>query len=300
MKHLVIGPGAMAYFLFMGTLSALSDKGLLSDLETISGSSAGGLIGFMYILTKGDISQLFQLSTEIPIKNIMKPNIKTLFKSFGLVSSKKIRSVLSDITRKILDKDDVTFAELWEYCPVKLYISACCVDRSVTHYFSVDTHPDMSVHEALSMTIAVPFLFQSVKYSEWYYIDGGALEETPCIPVLHCNPKTVCVIRTGGEFASKVKNLKTYGLKLLMAAFSLRHRYPIFQEIVIETGDTDLFDFSMSTDSKVKMFVAGYMSCKISPPQVENDPPHMLAEQPPLDQEHPEPTCDVVETPSHT
>ena len=112
MKHLVIGPGAMAYFLFMGTLSALSDKGALNDLETLSGASAGGLIAFMYILTKGDIVRMFELSAEIPLKNVMKPNIKSLLKTYGLVSSKKIAAVLKDLTQKMLQKDDVTFAEL--------------------------------------------------------------------------------------------------------------------------------------------------------------------------------------------
>lgn len=293
MKHLVIGPGAMAYFLFMGTLSALSDKGVLNDLETISGASAGGLIGFMYILTKGDTARMFELSVDIPIKSVMKPNIKALIKSYGLVSSKKIRAVLVDLTRKILDKDDITFAELWSHWPVKFYVSACCIDLNTTHYFSVDTHPNMSVHRALSMTVAVPFLIESVKLDDWHYIDGGALEETPCAMVIDKDPKTVHVIRMGGEFTARVNNLRTYGLRLLGAAFSLRHKYNMFLTTLIETTDIDIFDFSMSTDSKVRMFVAGYMSCTICPPPVENDHPHMLAEQPPPDQEHPVSTCDA-------
>lgn len=299
MKHLVIGPGAMAYFLFMGTLSALSDKGALNDLETISGSSAGGLVGFIYILTKGDIHRMFELSCEIPVKNIMKPNIKTLFKTYGLVSSKKIRSVLVDVTQKVLGKDDVTFAELYAYWPIKLYISACCIDLTVTHYFSVDTHPDMSIHEALTMTVAVPFLIQSVKKNDWHYIDGGALEETPCMAVIGENPKLVHVIRLGAEFSARVNNLKTYSLRLLGTAFSLRHRYTTFEETVIESDDIDIFDFSMSIESKVRMFVAGYMSCTIYPVRAENDPPRTLAESRPQDQEHPELTCDAAESPLH-
>lgn len=300
MKHLVIGPGAMAYFLYMGTLSALSDKGLLSELETITGSSAGGLISFLYILTKGDISRMFELSADIPVKNIMKPNIKTLFKTYGLVSSKKIRSVLVDLTQKILHKDDITFAELYAHWPLKFYVSACCIDLTETHYFSVETHPDMSVHEALTMTVAVPFLIQSVKRDEWHYIDGGALEETPCMSVINKDPKTVHVIRLGGEFSARVNNLKTYSLRLLGAAFSLRHRYTTFQTTVIDADDIDIFDFSMSTDSKVRMFVTGYMSCRTFPPRVEIDPPQMLVGSQPPNQEHPQPTCDAAETPSRT
>jgi len=292
MKHLVVGPGAMAYFLFMGTLSALSDKGALNDLETISGASAGGLIAFMYILTKGDVGRTFELSVDIPLKKVMKPNIKTLLKTYGLVSSKKISVVLKDLTQKTLQKDDITFAELWAHWPVKLYVSACCIDLGTTHYFSVDTHPDMSVHEALTMTVAVPFLIESVKKGDWHYIDGGTLEETPCAMVIDRDPKTVHVIRMSDEFTARVKNLKTYGLRLLGAAFSLRHMYRMFQTTVLDIGDLDIFDFSLSTESKVKMFVTGYMSCTICP-RVENDPPHTLAESPPPDPEHPELTCDA-------
>lgn len=296
MKHLVIGPGAMAYFLFMGTLSALSDQGALNDLETISGASAGGLLAFIYILTKGDVQKIFELSVEIPVKNVMKPNIKTLLKTYGLVSSKKIRKVLVDVTRQIIQKDDVTFAELYEYWPVKLYVSACCIELGVTHYFSVDTHPDMSVHEALTMTIAVPFLIQSVKRADWHYIDGGAMEETPCAMILDKDPKTVHVICMNGEFNARVENIKTYGLRLLGTAFNLRHTYRAFQMSIVESGDVDIFDFSMSTDSKVRMFVAGYMSCTTCP-RAENDPLRTLAESPPPNQKHLESTCDADASP---
>ena len=296
MKHLVVGPGAMAYFSFMGALSALSDKGALNDLETISGASAGGLIGFMYILAKGNTHAMFEMSSEIPIKTVMKPSIKSLLKTYGLVSSKKIQSVFVDVTRKAMQKDSVTFAELWDHWPVKLYISACCVDLSSTHYFSVDTHPEMSVHEALSMTVAVPFLIESVCRSGLHYIDGGTLEETPCTAVLHHAPDSVHVIRLDSEFASNIKSLRTYGLSLVGAAFSLRHKYRKFQTTTVLTEDVDIFDFALSHESKLLLFVRGYTSCKISQAPTETDPPQTLAEEPPPDQEHPEPTCDAEST----
>jgi len=50
MKHLVIGPGAMAYFAFAGALSALKDLGALNDLEDITGYSAGYILALLYIL----------------------------------------------------------------------------------------------------------------------------------------------------------------------------------------------------------------------------------------------------------
>ena len=40
MKYLALGPGAMAYFAFLGALGALRDCHELDNLEEISGASA--------------------------------------------------------------------------------------------------------------------------------------------------------------------------------------------------------------------------------------------------------------------
>ena len=57
MKHLAFGPGAMGYFRYLGALSALSDASALNELVSISGASAGALLGFVYILARGDVQQ---------------------------------------------------------------------------------------------------------------------------------------------------------------------------------------------------------------------------------------------------
>lgn len=299
MKHLVIGPGAMSYFLFLGALSALSDKGVLNDLETISGASAGSLLGFMFILMKGNVADIFKESADIPVQTIMKPNIKALFTSYGLVKSKKILGLLKKLTVARCGLESPTFADLYAYWPIKLYVSACCVDLSTTHYFSVDTHPEMSVHDALCMSIAVPFLIQSVKYGEWHYIDGGTLEETPCGAILDQSPGDVHVIMIG-ESTARVNNLRTYGYQILWSAFTLRHKYRMFSGTCIDTGDLDIFDFSMSLDTKVKTFVKGYTSCTTFPTRVEIDPPRTPDETQLPCPEHPVPTYDVASDLLHT
>jgi len=301
MKHIVIGPGAMSYFVFMGTLSALTDKGALNDLETISGSSAGALLGFMYILTQGNVQELFRESIDIPVHTVMKPSIKSLFRSYGLVSSKKILTVLSSLTRKFSSHEHPTFKELYEHYPVKFYVSSCCVELSTTHYFSVDTHPNMSVHEALTMSIALPFLLQSVKYQEWHYIDGAMLEETPCGAILHKDPSDVHVIRVNTYTGpTHVKDLQTYGFQVLWTASMLRHKYRHFSGTCIDMDDMDVFDFTMALDSKVKMFVKGYMSCTISQFQSEIGHLQTLSEQQMPCQSHPEQMCDAASDQSRT
>jgi predicted acylesterase/phospholipase RssA len=106
-KHLVIGPGAMGYFMFLGVLSKLKQEGRLNDLEEISGSSAGGLASFMYVISKGNVQTVLDYSLSIPVSSIMKPNIKSLLQNYGLVSTKKVRKIFTETcknlqTRKIL------------------------------------------------------------------------------------------------------------------------------------------------------------------------------------------------------
>lgn len=300
MKHLVVGPGAMSYFMFLGTLSALSDKGALNDLETVSGASAGSLLAFMYILHKGDMSRMTEESLSIPIQTLMKPNIKTLLTSYGFVKSKKILALFKKITEPWCAYESPTFAQFYDHWPIKLYVSACCIDLSSTHYFSVDTHPDMPIHEALCMSIAVPFLIQSFKYKEWHYIDGGTLEETPCGAVIGVPPHEVHVIRMSGEYTARINSFKAYGYQLFCAACTLRHKYRQFPTTCIDTSDTDVFDFTLSTDAKVKLFVKGYTSCKTFHPRAEIDPLRRLDETQTPCPEHPEPTYDAESDLLHT
>ena len=50
MKYLVIGPGALGLFSFIGLLHKI--KHTLDDVEEISGASAGSLIGLFLSLNK--------------------------------------------------------------------------------------------------------------------------------------------------------------------------------------------------------------------------------------------------------
>jgi hypothetical protein len=262
MKHLAFGPGAMGYFMYLGALSALSDASALNELVSISGASAGALLGFVYILAKGDMQKALQYSLAAPIKAVMKPNIKVLLKSFGLVSTKKVRGVFEDTARTFIGKDDVTFAELYAHWPVKLHVAACCIDLHATHYFSVDTTPTMSVLDAVCMSVSIPFLFESMQIGPWRYIDGGTLEAIPCGPFIGQDPKTVLAFSIGDEWKSDVKDIKSYALCILSAAMTLREKYTMFPCIALLAGGIDTFDFSATQDTKLRMFMIGHAQTK--------------------------------------
>lgn len=257
MKYLAIGPGAMGFFVFMGALYKLQETGKLDDLEEISGSSAGSLLGFLYILTNRDLIKTFDFALDAPIKQAMKPNIKTLFKDYGLVPVSRIRKVLSECCFKFTNKIDITFQELYELCPIKLHIAAFCVDLKRTDYFSVVKTPQVSVLDAVCMSVAVPFLFSASKFNDWHYVDGGTAEALPCAPFIGYPPEDILAIQL--EFSTKkkdIKDLKTYGLEVMYAIFHMRSTYDV-PILNLNLGDMDMFDFGMESESKIRMFMAG-------------------------------------------
>jgi hypothetical protein len=304
MKHLAIGPGAMTYFAFLGAMGALRDCHELDNLEEISGASAGGLLAFFYIVAEGNIKTIIDYSLDIPIKEIMKPNIRQFLKNFGLVSQKKIRNVIADVIRVFFSKEDLTFRELQDLRPTmpKIYISAYCVNLARTEYFSCDSTPYMSVVDALCMTISVPFLFASVEHQGRRYIDGGTMEETPGgIFVGKTEVKTMRSVWSKYSIEYDTRNLKSYIMSILYTTMRLRPSYT-YPTIDVDMSNFDWFDFGVSTETKLKLFSFGYhstrtqvsKSCTICHPEKGLQP-----QEPRIDQAHHTEQCAAENTPDH-
>ena len=114
----------------------------------------------------------------------------------------------------------------------------------------------MSVIEAISATVAIPFLFTSVKMTDgWTYVDGGAAESTPAGPFLGLDD--VLALKIAWSRPSPIKDFKTYALNILYSTMRLRAIYEV-PTLDIDLGDSDVFDFGASNDGKLKMFLRGH------------------------------------------
>jgi predicted acylesterase/phospholipase RssA len=256
MKYLAIGPGAMGYFMYLGALSRLHMDGKLEDLEEMSGASAGTMVAFMYLLSGRDIQQVLEYSLRAPIKELMKPNIKTLLKDYGLVPIRKMRRLAEDACMHFTNQKDISFSELYSKIKIKLHVSAFCVDLMRTEYFSVDRTPEMSVLDAVCMSICVPLLFSAVKHNGWHYVDGGSAEAIPCAPFIQYPPSDILGMKLAWSKVNKIKDLKSYGLSVMYSVLSMRASYAV-PLLDIQTEENDVFDFGAGDDGKLKMFILG-------------------------------------------
>lgn len=253
-KYLVIGPGAMAYFLYLGSIAKLN----LNNLEEISGSSAGGLVAFMYCICKGNIKTILDYSIDLNLKEILKPNLSNLIKTYGLVSNLKIQKVLIDTCIKFTGKNDFTFKELYEWFPIKIHLPAYCVDTMETKYFSVNDTPDVSVLQILNATIAIPFLFQPIKIDNYRFVDGSFAEEIPGLPFINYkDPKEIIALKIIWESETKIKNIKSFLFCIIYSSMKMRKKYEIIPIHDIIANEEDVINHNANNETKLKMYILG-------------------------------------------
>ena len=253
MKYLVLGPASMGIYSMIGTLKALESK--LVDVKEISGASAGSILA-LFLALGMSVDEILDIALSLNIPDFVKLRIGSFFNKFGFVDMAPIREKLVEICG-----GDPTFEEL----DMKIYISAYCLNSSSTEYFSKDTHPKMKVIDAVCMSIAIPLIFACGKYENKTYVDGGTQEQYPMVPFLGKKPHEVtCVkIKMDKVYQEQINNPRQYVEALVRSSLTNRTEYSEYTEIIeINVGDTNIFDFNMSYEEKVRLYNMGYSTIK--------------------------------------
>ena len=252
MEYLVIGPGAMGGFSMLGYLKTIEPS--LVNIKEYSGASAGAIL-ILFLALGFDIDQIVQKLADLEGNKLVKLNLKCFMNKYGLVDLKPIREKFVE-----LFESDLTFLDIEK----RIYISAFCVNTSKTVYFSKDTHPDMKVIDALCMSIAIPFIFSSYRYDGMVYVDGGTLETLPTTPFLDKRPdKVLCIrMKMETEFIEDIKSPKQFAEALISSTLNNRQKCELKNSKVvdIDIGQVDVFNFNMSYEEKMKLYLKGLES----------------------------------------
>ena len=251
MKYLVLGPASMGIYSLIGTLKALEPK--LVDVKEISGASAGSILALMLVLGMS-VDEILEVSLSLDIPKLVKLDLKSFLIKFGFVNLGPIREKLVEICGS-----DPTFEEL----DMKIYVSAYCLNSSSTEYFSRDTHPKMKVIDAVCMSIAIPLIFRYGEFEGKTYIDGGTQEQYPMVPFLGKKPHEVTCIKLKMDkvYQEQINNPIQYVESLIRSTLINRIEYNDNSNVIeINIGDTNIFDFSMSYEDKIRLYNMGITS----------------------------------------
>ena len=237
----------------IGTLKALESR--LVDVKEISGSSAGSILA-LFLALGMSVDEILDMALSLDVPKFVKIRIGSFFNKFGFVDLEPIREKLVEICGC-----DPTFEEL----DMKIYVSAYCLNSSTTDYFSRDTHPNMKVIDAVCMSMAIPLIFACGKYNGKSYIDGGTQEQYPMAPFLDKKPHEITCIKLKMDrvYQEEINNPRQFVESLIRSTLTNRVEYSEYTKMIeINVADTNIFDFNMPYEDKVKLYNIGYSTIK--------------------------------------
>lgn len=252
MEYLVLGPAGMGIFTILGSIIKYEDE--IKNVKEISGSSAGAVLA-VAIALEIPLHDVLDRLLSIDFENLTKFKIKNFISKFGFIDTSVMRKVMMEACGC-----DPTFSELKK----KVIISSYCLNRAITEYFSVDTHPHMKVLDAVCMSIAIPVVFTPVKYNGMFYVDGGTRERFPITPFIDKKPeKIMCIcVRDNDVYIENIRNVKGFLQSLVMTATRAlnTNTLKLGKMIELDIKHEDMFKFTMNYEHKLTMFIKGSVS----------------------------------------
>ena len=123
----------------------------------------------------------------------------------------------------------------------------------------------MKVIDAVCMSIAIPLIFACGKFEGKTYVDGGTQEQYPMTPFLAKKPHEITCIQVKMERMChiEINNPRQFVESLIRSTLRNMIEYSLNTRMIeINVGDTNIFDFSMCYEDKVRLYNIGYSSIK--------------------------------------
>jgi NTE family protein len=288
-KHiLVIGGGGLKGFCALGACLYLYEHDILKNPNILCGTSIGGIICALLAI-KYEPNIIYKLLCNINFENIVKPDYNKFFfepNHYGFSSVSNIIDIVIICFEQKNFSKNITFKELFEKTGNKLIITGTCVNKHRVEYFSIDTHPNQKIIDAIQITISIPVIVNPFKLSQKqldkqnnidniddkienddYWVDGGVMDNYP-MQLFNDNLDDAIGIYMNDEIYNNmiIESFDEYFMALLKCVWKSANFYKLEnykkQTIVIKCDLKQDTYFNISQKDKQKMFTIGYDSAK--------------------------------------
>ena len=142
-----------------------------------------------------------------------------------------------------------------------LYIAVSSIPRNVI-YYSVKNTPTESVLQTLATSVSIPIMFAPLKKGSLMLFDGSVYETTPGGPFISKHPSEVIQYQIEPIDTSKnSKSILEFMVTLMKNLISMRSEYNNYKNIYVKMDVSDIYNFSMDDDTKIKLYAHGYSTC---------------------------------------
>ena len=266
---IVLSGGSINGIIILGALQYLKDKNMINNIKTFVGTSIGGVISYLLIIGYTPVEIIIYLCTNSHMFEKLKCfNIINATRGEGAVSFSNISDELEKMTINKVGKI-LTMKDLEIRFGKKLICITYNTTKSCAEYLSCDTTPDLPCLTALRMTSNLPFVFETYKYDDSFYIDGGLSNNFP-LDVGEKNGQKVLGLSLSYNMSDTEpnKNFMEFIYKLLYVPIdqSTVHRIESKADtttvIILKAGNMDFFNFNVDSKKKLEMFSCGYEDTK--------------------------------------
>lgn len=261
---LILGPGGVKGFMLLGSLLFFENTQILSNVHTIVGVSIGSLIGLLYVIGCS-VVEMLELALSTSIMDIfMTSKLSEITKGNGLFSHDLFRLKLSS---KLIERFGLvpTLKQLYMMSGYNFVSVVTNLDQERPEYLSHETEPDLSVIEAVLMSINIPIFFHMYKYKKNLYIDGGIACPIPIEKYDDGNTDILIMILKDDKidpqssfinyFIKIIQFMVNREEKRLMCGISNRCKYITFTS----TETREPIGFELKFENRVSMVISGYI-----------------------------------------
>lgn len=272
-KNLVFNGGGFRGIAFIGALKHLETNNFETQsfkkeqIQKIVGTSSGSVFAFLYTIGYTP-DELLNIILDMNLKEFCSLSLTNLFKNLGLDNGQKVISWLKKLAQEKNISPDITFQELKIDMNKELYVVCTNLNSYKTEIMSWESAPDLSIIQAIRMSIAVPFVFTPIKFKDNLYVDGALLSEFPIHMFKNKQQETLIFkLSEKVEDEESKRSIRTiydfsYHVIKCIISKSKNKEEKNFYVLNIATDQRDFLNFNMCASKKLDLFNTGIKSAQ--------------------------------------
>lgn len=184
-RNLVFEGGGVKGIAYVGALQVLEQKGILTNIERIGGTSAGAINAVLLALGY-TLDQTRDILSSLDFHNFMDSSwgvvrdTERLISKYGWYKGDFFRSWIGNLIREKTGNEHSTFNDLVQHGCAELYLVGTNLSTGFSEVFSVEHTPRMPVADATRISMSIPLFFAAVRnFRGDVFVDGGVFNNYP-------------------------------------------------------------------------------------------------------------------------
>jgi predicted acylesterase/phospholipase RssA len=184
-EHIVMSGGGPNGLIYLGVVQEFvrQEKLKLDELKGVWGTSAGAILAVILAL-KLPLDEVMEYIAQRPWRKFVNIEWDEINGRGGVVPPEKMKDTFIPLFKAYDISLDITLEQCFLKTGVSAHIVATDFETFKPVVFQRETHPDMPLLMAMSLSIAVPPVFAPGEYGGRWYIDGAMSMNLPIRPCL--------------------------------------------------------------------------------------------------------------------